>query len=614
MLAEEQQQAKIFDVIQHLESGHIVNVLKKRFEIERISRYFKVIDYRFKGPLLAIDGGNSIMMEFPTLQKEFPDDYASSSYKLLLLLCLRSEKLFNDDLKLEIQNISRKDNVDQIIIWSCEQIQASIVQSLKNINTDIVYIRPEEFEKLKSISHFIPTIQRDYDYAVAVNTISDLLLKRLKKLFHLVLSEVAAPIYNRLYGKTKVATAAMMQFEETLIQSLINQMGSKGGTGKAVDVGCGTGRHSFPLAKHFKEVYAFDFSPRMIEQAELEKQRQNITNIFFSVADLEYEEIIDERAFYQSADLVIASFGLASFIEDTTQMLRRFYNWMKEDAYLMMSFYNSQSLILQVTPNWRDTSLSAHLDVENNTLRVELGPNSIFYIFCKPFSKVVHGAINSVFEIEAIYTYPTLMSLMPNDLLEHPLAKDLFNYLDKHISNHPDFSLGYYVTVVARKGKVNLEGFNRIKALLDRQNCVYELIDHLPVLSIEDVRRELGDETRPMVKTVIFQDRPANKLITVSLLAEKRVRKEQVAEALGVNKSRVVYSPEKEVLKLGFPLGGIAPFGFDESLEIQSFVDAEIDHLTEQWLYTGAGDNRKTLKLRRSDLLRLVEGYRRLKL
>lgn len=614
MLPEELQPIKIFDVVQHLESADIISLLRKRFEIERISRYFKVTDYRFKGHLLTIDGGNSIMMEFPTLQKEFPEDYASSSYKLLLLLNLRSEKVFDDNLKLEIQNISRKDNVDQIIIWSCEQTPPSIVQSLKNIHTDIIYIRPEEIEKLKSISHFIPTIQRDYDIAVALNTISDLLLKRLKKLFHLVLSEVAAPIYNRLYGKTKVATAAMMQFEENLIQSLIEKIKTKGQIGKAVDVGCGTGRHSFPLARHCKEVYAFDFSPRMIEHAKLEKQRQSITNIFFSVADLEYEEIVDERAFYQSADLVLASFGLASFIEDTTQMLRRFYNWMKDDAYLVMSFYNRQSLILQVTPNWRDTSLSAHLDVENNTLRVELGPNSIFYIFCKPFSKGVRGAINSVFEIEAIYTYPTLMSLMPNDLLEHPLAKNLFNYLDNHIADNPDFFLGYYVTVVARKGKVNLESFNRIKALLDRRNCEYELIDHLPVLSIEDVRRELGDQVRPMIKTVIFQDRPANKLVAVSLLAEKRVRKEQVADALGIAKSRVVYAPEKEVLKLGFPLGGIAPFGFDESLEIQTFVDAEVDYLTEEWLYMGAGDNRKTLKLRRSDFMTLIEGYRRLKL
>ena len=614
LLPPEELQSNIFNVIRNLQSGDIVNILRKRFEIERISRYFKVVDYKYRGVSIQITGGNSIMMEFPTLQKEFPDYYPSASYKLLLLLNLRTEKSFNDDLKLEIQNISRKDNVDQIIIWSCEQVQPSIIQSLKNINTDIIYIRPEEIDKLKSISHFIPTSQRDYDYAVAVNTIADLLLKRLKKLFHLVLSEVAAPIYNKLYGKTKVATSAMMQFEESLLEKLIEDMTNNGRTGKAVDVGCGTGRHSFPLARHFKEVYAFDFSPRMIEQAKQEKQRQNITNIFFSVADLEYEEIIDERAFYQEADLVLASFGLASFIEDTSQMLRRFYNWMKEDAYLVLSFYNRQSLILQVTPNWRDTSLSAHLDVENNTLRVELSPESIFYIFCKPFSRVVRGAINSVFEIEAIYTYPTLMSLMPNDLLEHPLANKLFSYLDGHVANHPDFFLGYYVTVIARKGKVNLDGFNRIKRILDSGQCRYELIEHLPVLSIEDVKRELGYQYRGMVKTVIFEDRPTGKFIAVLLLAEKRVGKERIADALKVAKSRIVYAPEKEVIKLGFPLGGIAPFGFDESLEIQGFVDDDIYNLTEEWLYMGAGDNRKTLKLKTQDFLGIVKNYQRIKL
>lgn len=611
---ENQTNLDIFFTIQHLESSDIVSVIKKRFEIEHISKYFKVSDYKFEGSTLHINESNCIMMEFYTLQREFPKYYASKSYKLLLLLDLRLEKEFKDDLKLEIQNISRKDNVDRIIVWSCEKISSSIIQALKNINADIIQIKSDEVEKIKSISHFIPPPQRDYNYAVSLNTIVDLLLKRLKKLFHLVLSEIAAPIYNTLYGKTKFATASIMKFEEELLQELVNDLKNRGKTGKVIDVGCGTGRHSFHLAKQFKEVYAFDFSPRMIEEAKLEKAREDVTNIFFSVADLEYEEIIDERAFYGKSDLVVASFGLASFIEDTSQMLRRFYNWMQDESYVVMSFYNSKSLILQVTPNWRDTSLSAHLDIENSTLKVELSPESIFHIFCKPYSDVVRGAINSIFEIEAIYSYPTLMAMMPNNLLENSLAKKLFEYLDSHISDHPEFLLGYYVIVVAKKGISALDASIQIKAYLDEMECTYEIINHPPVLSIDDARREIGFDKKGLVKTVIFQDRPTGKFITVSLMAEKKVPKDQLSEKLKLSKSRLVYAPEKEVIKLGFPLGGIAPFGFNKSLEVQSLIDEELLTFNSEWLYTGIGNNRKTLKIKSSDFQKLTGEYLTIKI
>ena len=608
----QQSASTILTIIRHLHSDDIVDILTRRFEIDRISKYFKVGDYTFSGSRLKLNHTNSIMMEFPTLQKEFPEQYTSESYKLLLLLNLREEKEFNDDLKLELQNISRKDNVDQIVLWSCEQLSPTILQTLRNINTSVIYVTAQEIAKVRFIDHFIPPSQRDYDYAVGLNTIADLLLKRLKKLFHLVLSEVAAPIYNQLYGKTKFATSALMRFEDDLLQQLVHDLETRGRTGKAIDVGCGTGRQTFALAKRFKEVYAVDFSPRMIDQAKQEKRRKNITNILFSVADLEYEEIIDESVFYGSADLIWAGFGLASFVEDTPQMLRRFYNWMSEGSYLVMSFYNSQSLLLQATPNWRDSSLAAQLDVENNTLRVELSPESVFHIYCKPFSNVVLGALKSVFEVQQVYTYPTLMALMPNSLLENPTATDLFLYVDKHLASHPDFLLGYYVLVVARKAKVDLGGYNKIKAMLDELGCTYEMLEHAPVLTVDDIRMEIGHHDKGIVKTVVFQERPTGKFITVVLPAEKRVGKEQIAAALRVSKSRVVFAPEREVIKLGFPLGGIAPFCFNESLAVRRFVDDGILSFPGEWLYMGVGDNRKTLKLKTADFWRIVADYDRL--
>ena len=134
----------------------------------------------------------------------------------------------------------------------------------------------------------------------------------------------------------------------------------------AVDIGCGTGRHSFILSKEFESVYGIDFSPKMIEVAERKKRERDINNIKFSIADLEYEEISDERNFYGKVDLIVASFGMGSFMEDTPKMLRGFYDWLKPGGYLFLSFYNGNSILENIVPNWRDTSLSAHLDIDNN--------------------------------------------------------------------------------------------------------------------------------------------------------------------------------------------------------------------------------------------------------
>lgn len=348
--------SNVLNQFRSLDSKDVVQALKARLEIEQIAQHFDVIDYQFHGSLLEVTKLNSILMRFTTLQNYHPTEYDSSAYKLLLLLDLKKERSFKPELQLELKDLTRKDNIDKTIIWTSEQLPSTVVQSLKNVNADAIMITEKEVQQIKAISNFIPISNRDYEYAVALNVAADLLLKRLKKLFHLVLSEVAAPIYDKLYGKMRIATNEMMKFEEEIVSRVTNKLKDSNRAKRAVDVGCGTGRHTFPLAKTFAHVFAFDFSPSMIDRANHIKKRDNVTNIMFSVADLEYEEIVDEQKFYGTAggriDLVVASFGLASFIEDTPQLLRRFHSWLREDGMVILSFYNKQSIILQVTPNW----------------------------------------------------------------------------------------------------------------------------------------------------------------------------------------------------------------------------------------------------------------------
>jgi 2-polyprenyl-3-methyl-5-hydroxy-6-metoxy-1,4-benzoquinol methylase len=592
----------------------IVKIIRRRFEAENLDRFFTIRSYNATARSLELSPSNSILLEFPTLKGEFPDRYDSSVYRLLILLGLHAETEFSHWLQNDIKRIQQRDNIDRIVLWSTQDLSDEIIQSLKNINFFLVKIPTQAEIRGRVISHFIPIDGKSVEYSLIANVTAEHITRRLKKLFHLVLSEIAAPIYDEKYGKDRVATTAIMEFEEKQLKGLIKKLVTEGKSNIAVDIGCGTGRHSFILSQHFNRVYAYDFSPKMIDEAERSKRRKEIRNIVFAVNDFEYETLLDESQFYGECDLVVASFGMGSFIEDTSQMLRRFSDWLKPGGYVFVTFYNESSITLKIIPNWRDVSLAAQIDTEGNSLEVTLTPDIRFHIFCRPFSDGVKGVINKVFNICDIWTYPTVMALLPNSLLEDESAHTLFSYVDEMLSNCKEHQLGHYVIVAAEKPEVAIEGFANIVKLLRDLGCEYEILEHSPVLSIEDVKREIGYHPRCMVKTIIFKDKKAETFISVSLQSEKRVDKAKLGRSLQMSVSRLKFAPEKQVLKLGFPIGGIAPFGFNEGIEVIKFIDRALDDVEGEYLYMGIGDNRKTLKLRREDFFNIVRDYQRIEL
>ena len=226
---------------QDIEPSDLVTALRQRFDSEHISRYFTTRDYSFSGAEVEIQADNSILIEFATLHAEYPDLYPAKQYRLLLIFALHRLTTVSNTLALELNTVRRKDNIDRTVLWSCAGFDAATLHTLKGNAIDVISITEKDVAATTSISHYVPIAGKHHDYAVALNLAADLLLKRLKKMFHLVLSEVAAPIYDRLYGKQKVATEEMMRFEERLVRDVVNRfLRTKDLRQTAVDVGCGT--------------------------------------------------------------------------------------------------------------------------------------------------------------------------------------------------------------------------------------------------------------------------------------------------------------------------------------------------------------------------------------
>lgn len=595
---------------------HIVSTIEGKFEAEGlISRFFKLKPYHpiDNNRLLSLDTKNCLLLEFATPYEEFPDNYTSLVYRVLVIFSLHEETEFPPTLQFAFRRL--RDHSDRIVLWSTVDVDQNIVQLFKDARVDIIKTEiptKEEVLKTRSINYFIPIEDSDLVYSLTINIIAERFIKRLRKLFHLVLSEIAAPIFNKSYGKTKIATREFMEYESEKLNKLIKKLKQEGKNQIAIDIGCGTGRHSFVMARHFETVFAYDFSPNMIDEANKMRRDQNIQNIYFLVNDIEYEKLIDEKQFYGQCDLVVASFGMGSFIEDTNSMLRRFYDWLKPGGYLFISFYNANSITLNVTPTWRDSSLVAQIDKENNSLEVNLTPKTRFNIFCKLFDTGIEGPINRIFNVDSVTTYPMIMALLPNNLLENEFAHAAFVSADRTLAENKEGQNGYYVIVTAHKPPQITTGYTNVEQILQAFNAEYEVLEHEPVLSMDDVKREVGPFPKCIIKTILIRHKDTDEYVAVLLQSEKRLDINRVADLLGVNRYHIHFAREKEILRLGFPLGGIAPFGFEWGNTVHKYVDSAIISQRCKWLYTGVGDNRKTLKIKKQDFLRIIADYQRI--
>lgn len=609
-----------------VEPVDIIKAVRERMQLESLTPGLKLVSPEYGGNRLSIDGTNSLLFEFATLREQFPDRYSSASYKLLFSVALARESAYHASVLLELDRLRSRYNVDKIVLWSTVPVENETMQLLKRTEVDVIQLDARAMAGLlaKPLLNYLPLPGRPADYSVYVNHVAGQIVERLKKLFHLVLSEIAAPIYDEHYPEGRVATRAMVEFEEAKLRDLLARMKSEERDAVGLDIGCGTGRYSFLMARTLNEVYAYDFSPRMIDVANRLKRERGDTRISFAVNDVEYEQLADEDRFYGRVDLVLASSGMGSFVEDTVRMLRRFQDWLKPGGYVFLSFYNENSLALKLEPNWRDSALAANLDPDHGTLRVELPGGANFSVFCRPYNEGTKGEINKLFHIDTIYTYPTTMALMPNSFLRDDLARTLFGEIDDLLADNATLrpfpqlrrNYGHYVLVVAHKPRGAYEGYlNIIRALASRPDIEYEIIEHGPVLSVEDEQRELGKEV-PLdciVKTLIFKLANSRDYVSISVAADKMIDTEALAHRLGVAKSRIKFAAQKEVAELGFPLGGIAPFGFSDRFTVRRFVDAGLREAGD-WIYTGIGDNRRTLKLRKRDFLDLVSRYEWLRL
>lgn len=96
-----------------------------------------------------------------------------------------------------------------------------------------------------------------------------------------------------------------------------------------LDIGCGTGSFTLPIAKHVKHVKAIDYSPKMIKIAKSKCKCENISNIDWCCEDLIHANSS------KTYDMITA-FNVLMYLPNLEESLQKIYDHLADSGYFLL--------------------------------------------------------------------------------------------------------------------------------------------------------------------------------------------------------------------------------------------------------------------------------------
>ena len=142
----------------------------------------------------------------------------------------------------------------------------------------------------------------------------------------------------------------------------------------------------------------------------------------------------------------------------------------------------------------------------------------------------------------------------------------------------------------------------KIKEILTEKNIPFEEFEHEAVYTCEQAEAVRGLGTaKEGIKSLIFGTE-TGKFILVLNPGDRKIDTKKIARLEKANRLFLA-SPEKVERLAGVPIGCVAPFGLRTSLK--TYLNEEL--LESEHLYFNPGSHTKTIKIKASDLRRVLE-------
>ncbi len=139
--------------------------------------------------------------------------------------------------------------------------------------------------------------------------------------------------------------------------------------------------------------------------------------------------------------------------------------------------------------------------------------------------------------------------------------------------------------------ETNDKTFSLIIDRLKSLGITFEVIEHSPVVTIDDVICVLDIPTDAMAKTMLFKVNQIG-LVAVILPGLNKVDYSKLATALGVKRKAVNLMTKGQADELGVQVGAISPLS---GLYQRVLLDPKL--FNQEMVYCGSGDLSKTIKI-----------------
>jgi prolyl-tRNA editing enzyme YbaK/EbsC (Cys-tRNA(Pro) deacylase)/ubiquinone/menaquinone biosynthesis C-methylase UbiE len=425
------------------------------------------------------------------------------------------------------------------------------------------------------------------------------------KRMHLELSDAAAATYDEHYEQANFATAAYMNYELDQLRRLVDEAPDRH---IAVDLGCGTGRHSFKLARAFDQVYGYDISPNMIKEANEAKARRGFGNVKFEVLDVEAHlpHLGEGRA-----SLVSCSFGMGSFVANLESLFKTVRMLLKPSGVAAFSWYNADALVNNLDLSWTP-ALAARIVPGQRLLRVNFEGKE------REISAVAHTAPHLAHHLEQNFTdvklstYPTLTALFPQELFKDARAQELCRQVDDRLKDEVNnAAAGPYIFATARKrGRfqpTEKVGYERVEEVLRLHGIKPIRHEHEPLRTMDDVQEAFPQVSADcLVKSVLFarksgdhESPETDPLILAVVPANANVSRSKLKVELGLTKRELYMLGAVDMeQRTGFSVGAIPPFGMPPRVLV--FMDKSL--MSKPRLWMGSGKTTESIEMTPAEL------------